>query len=144
MNTDTEKLCDLLYGINYQVSLFDYKHEHATDTSLAEVMKILLPHADVSECVKVAPSEAISVVQSCVDYLGSDDHGPLKEKIGSKEFADLKASLLEEIKELTAESSEIFSFYIRVGHPAYPVFWDFAFAFRRPEWTRIIIGSSSD
>jgi len=144
MKTDLKRLCDLLYGGNYQVSLYNFAIECSSTIPLVKVINISLPDAELDECVLVASGDAIRQVQSYIDYLGDADHGPLKEKIESEEFLALKMSLLEEVTELAMNSNEILSFRFKTGHPAYPVFWDFAFAFRKSESTQFVIGSSSD
>ena len=35
-------------------------------------------------------------------------------------------------------------FWLKNGHPAYPVFWDFAFAAYTDEGVHVLMGSSSD
>jgi len=143
MKTDTKRLCDLLYGLNYEVSIFDFTHAQPLTKPLDQVLATLIPNSKISGSKQVSADEAISLVKFGVDYIGDNSHGPVKSKIESKEFIDLRASFLAEVDEL-AKTSEVYSFYFDSGHPAYPVFWDFAFAFRQPQSTWILIGSSSD
>ena len=83
-------------------------------------------------------------VQKCLFYAGDEGAGPDAAVLQSDLFLELVDELCGElVQEAQPEvKTEIFQF--KCGHPAYPVFWDFAFAFRHPDHTKIFIGSSSD
>jgi hypothetical protein len=48
------------------------------------------------------------------------------------------------VSELANQAKMVKRFWFAAGHPAYPVFWDFAYAIFGSEMTTIVVGSSSD
>ena len=48
------------------------------------------------------------------------------------------------IEQSVVGATVIERFWLKEGHPAYPVFWDFAFVIAGPHETKVFIGSSSD
>jgi hypothetical protein len=53
-------------------------------------------------------------------------------------------SILESIAQLSKSSTKIKALALVEGHPAYPVFWDFAFLFLGENDCLLLVGSSSD
>jgi len=145
MKTDLTNLCALLYGANYQVSLREYVVECSLTISVTDLLQDTFGTlAEIVDCHPITEEEIREQIKECIDYVGDESSGPLKEKISSKEFLALRTSLLEEVSKWAAASIEIYSFCFKRGHPDYPVFWDFAFVFRNPESSRILVGASSD
>src|SRR5450631_835617 len=137
MNTDLTNLCSLLYGANYQVSLREYVVECPLATSVTDMLQDTFGNlTEIVDCRPITAEEVRAQIEECIDYVGDESSGPLKEKISSKEFSALKTSFLEEVSKWAKTSTEIYSFYFKRGHPDYPVFWDFAFTFRNPESSR--------
>jgi hypothetical protein len=56
----------------------------------------------------------------------------------------LVAAVLAELKSKVDVASLLAHFWLQEGHPAYPVFWDFAFVVAGPEGGLVFLGSSSD
>ena len=85
----------------------------------------------------------ISDISSAIAHVGDSGYGPIPERIESDKFQHLLRDTIHECKVLCADS-RIERFWLKEGHPAYPVFWDFAFAIRHEYGCEILIGSSSD
>lgn len=49
-----------------------------------------------------------------------------------------------EMDKLVDGADTIMSFWLKEGHPFYPVFWDFAFLIEKNNDAIVFIGSSSD
>ena len=47
-------------------------------------------------------------------------------------------------KATSSKANRIEKFRLDEGHPAYPVFWDFAFLFTSSDEATVLVGSSSD
>ena len=62
----------------------------------------------------------------------------------SEEFARLLELTMAEVSSAVESATKIETFRFSEGHPAYPVFWDFALLFASPTETVILVGSSSD
>ena len=50
----------------------------------------------------------------------------------------------ESVTELVTKSEQVMGFWLKAGHPFYPVYWDYAFLFEVGNDAFVLIGSSSD
>jgi hypothetical protein len=137
-----KRIKKLLYGINYEVSFFLYGPEDS-DLSLIEVLKRQVSgKCELTGVVQSCAKEAIDDISEKVLYEGSTGSGPLKIESKKKELTSL---LNEFFNFISFEEAEIVcEFGLRQGHPAYPVFWDFAYDIHSQNRRWILIGSSSD
>ncbi|SEQ88617.1 hypothetical protein SAMN05216548_108203 [Faunimonas pinastri] len=83
-------------------------------------------------------------VKDALLYTGDYAHGPAAATMQSGKLLALLEDLEGEVCDLVAVASSIKSFWMNAGHPAYPVFWDFAVLFSSKSRASILIGSSSD
>lgn len=83
-------------------------------------------------------------VEDALSYPGDDGAGPGESVLQSETFVELIDELKGELLRLASASRKIQRFWLQDGHPAYPVFWDFAFLFWEEDKATIFIGSSSD
>ncbi len=77
-------------------------------------------------------------------YSGDAGAGPNPGAMKSKRLLSLMRVLEDEVRDLVETSITVEWFWLRSGHPAYPVFWDFAFLFSGKTAASILIGCSSD
>jgi len=70
--------------------------------------------------------------------------GPAEGITSSEEFLVLLEIICNDARMACERSSSLQSFRFREGHPAYPVFWDFAYAILREDGWLILVCSSSD
>jgi len=145
MNTDLQELCSLLYGINYQVFLKLYEAHHAQSAEPAGIMSAAFDtKVVVGGIAAVSQDEVLNEISTCLAYKGDESSGPIPKKLASAQFQILKSKVLDETRTLCKEANLIFIFWLKEGHPAYPVWWDFAFLFQGETHSHILIGSSSD
>lgn len=112
---------------------------------LEQLAKDALGQAVVIGNIKdVSASDIESDLRECLGYAGDAGAGPGAGVICSDEFFLLLEKICEDMKIQSEQSLSLKSFRIEEGHPAYPVFWDFAFAFLREGEGKILICSSSD
>ncbi|MBV7460167.1 MULTISPECIES: hypothetical protein [unclassified Acidovorax] len=148
----TQSLLDRLVGLlnrdatNYTVFLRLYRLSTAAD---ADDLDVCIRTA-VGGDTKIGGAESISAENVIVEingllrYPGDPGAGPTKTVLDSSELYDLLTELERSILELASQAKTIKRFWFAVGHPAYPVFWDFAYAFFGNENTTVLVGSSSD
>ena len=139
------ELGPLLYGYNYQVFLGIYRVPFMSDAS-AEwyIRQALGPSAEIGGVAPVAGSEIEAEVEGSLRYAGDAGSGPKPSILKSRKFEALVSAVLSELR-LTISGAELLArFWVRNGHPAYPVFWDFAFVMVGPSGGIVFIGSSSD
>ena len=137
---------DLLEGYNYTVFLWHYHDQAATpDDDLTAILRRTLPKAEivVGGSQSSSAGELISDVSTSIGHVGDSGYGPIPERIQSERFQHLLRDSIDACR-LLCGNSHIELFWLKEGHPAYPVFWDFAFAIRHEHGCDILIGSSSD
>ena len=132
----------LLYGINYEVWFNLYGPADA-DISLTEALKVLVSKdCSVSGVVPSSSKEAISEIMDMVLYKGDTGSGPLE--LDTKK-TEIRALMNKVFSLINIENADIVSeFGFNEGHPAYPVFWDFAYDIHSKGQRWILVGSSSD
>ncbi|RFA29924.1 hypothetical protein CAI21_08850 [Alkalilimnicola ehrlichii] len=132
----------LLYGINYEVWLNLYGPAES-DLGLAEALRSLISkECEISSVVPSSPQEAISEIMDKVLYKGHIGSGPLELESKEAEITELMNKVFSLIGLEKAELVTEFGF--KNGHPAYPVFWDFAYDIHSNDQRWILVGSSSD
>ncbi len=142
-----EKICwKLSRGdvANYEVNIKIFQSDRISDEN-SSIKNILGANfVEVGEIKKSDMSELLKIAQECFEFSGDEGAHPNKEYLFSEEFKLETGQVLEQIKFLFSDSSEIFTFYLKNGHPFYPVFWDYAFLVRKKQNDFVFIGSSSD
>lgn len=139
------ELGPLLYGINYVVFLRAYRCPFVPDAP-AEwyVYQALGPDVVVGGIGEVGGPEVLAEVESALRYAGDRHAGPKPVVLRSRRYKGLVRAVLSELEQAVAEASVVATFWLREGHPAYPVFWDFAFVIAGPAGGLVFVGSSSD
>jgi cob(I)alamin adenosyltransferase len=92
----------------------------------------------------VTEDEIVAEIQDSLMFPGDTGAGPDAEMIASVEFANCLDELLAELRKYAKAANKIERFWLKTGHPAYPVFWDFALLFSSADASLVIIGSASD
>ena len=135
----------LLYGYNYEVFLRVYRVPFAPGEPAAwYVSQALGPSAVVTGSVPVTGPETIAEVERSLRYAGDEGSSPKPSALRSRRFKALVLAVLSELERAVAGASLLAAFGLREGHPAYPVFWDFAYVIAGPAGGMVFIGSSSD
>ena len=132
----------LLYGINYEV-WFNLYGPGDSDASLeSAIRKLISNDCEVSGVVPSTPKAAEKEIMDMVLYEGDTGSGPIDLEKKKEEIIKLMGDVFSRISLQDADIVSEFSF--RSGHPAYPVFWDFAFDIHSNGERWIFIGCSSD
>lgn len=142
-----DRIADTLYedASNYHVFLKVYRVANvASADALSAIRKALGTQAQLEAADGVHAEEAWTEIESALLHAGSDGAGPSNAALGSAALAVMLAELKGEVFALANRATRIERFALREGHPAYPVFWDFAFLFREDGKAVVFIGSSSD
>ncbi len=135
----------LLYGYNYQVFLRAYRVPFASGEPAAwYVLQALGPSAVITESVLVTGAEIATEVEQSLRYAGDEGSGPKPSTLQSRRFQELVPAVMSELGQAIAGATLLAAFGLREGHPAYPVFWDFAYVIAGPTGGLVFIGSSSD
>ena len=135
----------LLYGDNYQVFLRAYRTPFVPNAP-AEwyIAQALGPTAVVGGIAPATGPEIAAEVERGLRYTCDAGSGPKASALQSRRFGSLVPAVLAELRPVAAEATLLAQFWLRDGHPAYPVFWDFAFVIAGPPGGVVLVGSSSD
>lgn len=132
-------------GWNYSVFLRLYEAPLPRHVNKEAIIQALLgPEATLYEIEGVNASSVWPAIEACLLYAGDEGAGPAASALNSAKMSELMKTLEYEVRILTDTAITIDSFWLKEGHPAYPVFWDFAFLFSGAASASILIGSSSD
>ncbi len=132
----------LLYGINYEV-WFNLYGPSDSELGLADALKVLISQdCELSGVVPSTPKEAATIIMDMVLYKGDTGSGPLELESKKVEITQLMKKVFSIANLEQAEMVSEFGF--KNGHPADPVFWDFAYDIHSNNQRWLLIGSSSD
>jgi hypothetical protein len=135
----------LLYGWNYQVSLKIFRTPFVAGATPEEYVKAALGNGTtVGGLQIVTPSELAQEVETSLRYSGDQGHGPKPDALKSSQFDDLVRLVLGYLADECQRCSAVVSFWLKEGHPFYPVFWDFAYLIVTSGNAEVFVGSSSD
>ncbi len=132
----------LLYGLNYAVSLRLYGPSNSEQGLIETVKMLISEECELSSVVRISSNEAKTVMTNCLLYKGDEGSKPLELDSKKAEIIKLLNSILSTIGFENADMVVEFAF--KQGHPAYPVFWDFAFDIHVKDKRWIFVGCSSD
>lgn len=140
-------MADLLNSdsTNYSVFLRAYSSAAAGTSEVSDIVNRLIG-ADVivGDIHDSDVTETTEALRQCLGYVGDESDGPGTRTLGSAEFSNLLKNILDGVVQLSETSYGLKSFRFEKGHPAYPVFWDFAFLFLGNDEHVLLVGSSSD
>lgn len=148
----TQGLLDRIAGLlnrdatNYTVFLRLYQLSSASGADDLEVCirKAVRADAEIDGVEEISAANLIVEMDGFLRYAGDHGAGPDEPVLSSREFSDLLTELEHDISELASQAKTIKRFWFTAGHPAYPVFWDFAYVFFWGELATVLVGSSSD
>jgi hypothetical protein len=135
----------LLYGSNYEVHLGVYHLPFSSDVGAEHyIAQALGPAAVIGGLSPATEQEALTEVEVALRHDGDAHYGPPLSAPQSQEFDDLLRLVRSHLDQALGAASLIESFWLKEGHPAYPVYSDFAFVIAGPPAAEVFIGSSSD
>jgi hypothetical protein len=130
---------------NYTVFLRFYEIPLPKQAEKEAIIQALLASKATLESIEeITKSSVWPAIKSRLLYAGTDGAGPAASTINSAQMSELMIILEDEVRKLVDKAVTIDSFELQEGHPAYPVFWDFAFLFSGEASASLLIGSSSD
>ncbi len=88
--------------------------------------------------------EVIDELRDALQYRGDHGSHPSLDYLDSPESRKDFDLVTCSIEKIIDESVRIVSFWLKDGHPFYPVFWDFAFLVETDKESILFIASSSD
>ncbi|MBZ7922471.1 hypothetical protein LAC81_11795 [Ensifer adhaerens] len=130
---------------NYSVFLKLYEVKAVEPTDSVALVQMALGAGATLGGIEEAQAEAVwPGVKDALLYVGDAGAGPSRAVFESEQFMSLVERLEKQVDTTIKTSTKVESFWLKAGHPAYPVFWDFALIFRREAGAVIFMGASSD
>ncbi|WP_155742080.1 hypothetical protein [Pseudomonas fluorescens] len=139
---DVLRLEHLLEGHNYTVWINTYGPLGINQTLEEALRGSVSKDCVVGNATSVSVEDARSQVLELLLHTGDGGYGPLDLLTKRSEILSLAEALFQSVNLDQAEN--VTSFWFAKGHPAYPVFWDFAFDIHTLGQRWILMGSSSD
>ncbi|MUO77386.1 hypothetical protein GOZ78_00545 [Agrobacterium vitis] len=132
-------------ALNYTVflKLFEMPLDGPLEKHL--IIKALLgPKATLDDIKEIDKALVWPILNDLLFFRGNEASGPDALVLKSQHLVALVNELKSQVSDLIDAAQTIDLFQLQDGHPAYPVFWDFAFLFLSASNASILIGSSSD
>ena len=147
INDRLQTLCESLGqdGLNYSANVRLYHAVGMVDRNLVDSVAVALGHIVVVGGARVAVfAELIESIQAGLEFAGDDGAHPSRLLLSSKEFRDQECEVISMLHGLLGDPERVVSFWLKEGHPFYPVFWEFAYLVEKGSDAFVLIGSSSD
>jgi hypothetical protein len=144
INTALSELQTLLYGYNYEVFLQSYQLPLIPGATVKDYIIQAFPNAEVGRIWQISEQDVFMEVEQSLTYSGDDSSGPNPMALKSPRFSELLGITVLHLEKIVKNATAISGFWLKDGHPAYPVFWDFAFVVIGTQNVELFIGSRSD
>ena len=145
LNKALTKVTDKLnsYSLNYVADVMIYPISESAGDSIEEIVKSVFDSPLLGGTSESNTSELHEDLLSGLSYAGDSGAHANKKYVGSSEHKLDLENVMTKLRPVLVNCSSVTSFWLKEGHPFYPVFWDFAFLIESDN-KFIIIGSSSD
>ncbi len=148
INVSLEAISRKLYrsSLNYSADFRFFVSKEANGEPLETVVRTLLgDNAEIGNARAVTKRDVIDEFKDALGYRGDHGSHPSLDYLDSPESRVDFDNVICKIQRVLDDSfDDIQSFWLKEGHPFYPVFWDFAFLIRTGGESMLFIGSSSD
>jgi uncharacterized protein (TIGR02996 family) len=145
IETDLTELESLLPGMNYVVGFSIHRVPLVPGGTLTQyVGQALGAKVVVASVSAVTGAELLAEVERCLKYPGDEGHGPDASTLKSVAFHQLVEHVLDYLRKLTAEATELATSWILANHPFPGVMWEFDYVLLMRQYAVVFWGSSSD
>lgn len=132
-------------SLNYVVSVKIFSGKSLVNSDEIDLIETILnTNTEVSDIEESNLFELLETVKECFEFSGDEGSYPNQKYLASNDFRNELNELLQQLKVLFSENSGTLKFWLKEGHPFYPVYWDYAFLVKKSDDNYILIGSSSD
>lgn len=132
-------------SLNYCASFQIYRCGKPRGDSLADLVQTALGDQAVVGGATVSTSrEVVDELRKALTYRGDHGSHPSLDYLDSHESTKDFDLAVESLNQILDRATNVVSFWLKEGHPFYPVFWDFTFLIETEEESILFIASSSD
>src|SRR5215470_10601052 len=137
------ELESLLYGRDYQVFLRVYRAQFLPSAPPERYVYEALGSHVTPQLEPTTGPQLLGEVDRALRYAGDEHSGPDPRALESLRFKTLVQSVQSDLAKTIAQATFLVRFTLRhEHHPAYPVYWDFAYVIAGPSGGLVFIGSS--
>lgn len=137
-----QRLEHLLYGYNYEVWVNVYGPLDASQPLVDALEHAVSRRSVVANITAMSVTEVQTEVLEMLLYVGDEGSGPEDLDVKRDEINQLASEIMQLAH--VNEADHISAFRYVEGHPAYPVFWEFAYDIHAQGKRWILLGCSSD
>ena len=132
-------------SLNYCASFQAWNAGDISGESVQRIVKQALgANAKVGGTYSINHNEMIDKIEKGFLFAGDEGAHPNLKLIGSASYRAEIAELIKEFDNWLKHADQIIGFWLKDGHPFYPVFWDYAYVIELGTNAYVFIGSSSD
>jgi len=132
-------------GTNYTTFLKSYSRTPGDVGEIQDIVEELIgQRVALDEIRDCDIAEITAELRDCLGYAGEQGAGPGPHTLQLPEFSNLLQKIIDDVAHAIEHSYVVKSFQFVDGHPAYPVFWSFAFLILGKDCHQLLVGSSSD
>ena len=122
------ELESLLPGVNYVVNFVHYRLPVSSDENPEQYITAALgTKAVVGGIAEITVAEMLTEVNQCLQWPGTTSSCPDETTISLPRLLELVEYVLNRLERRSAKPTLIWSFWLKDGHPFYPVQWVFAY-----------------
>lgn len=132
-------------SLNYGVDIAFFGSPKTAGSSAQSIITAALGNSAIlRNTYATTTDEIIEEVEKGMNFCGDDDSHPNCDFLTSSSFEEMRTEILQRLNLFLSNADMVMGFWLKQGHPFYPVFWDFAFIVEHGFDSHLLIGSSTD
>lgn len=132
-------------SLNYCAHFKLFPCRNAQSNSLENLLQATFgDQAVLGGSTESTKQEVINELRNALKYRGDPGSHPSLDYLDGPESIKDFDDVISQIQKILDRSKRVVAFWLKDGHPFYPVFWDFAFLIETGEESIFFIASSSD
>ncbi len=147
INDSLQSICYRLnkgsWNYHVDIQLFPSVGSRGSDASTI-IKKALGEQAILGNTFSSSAKETLEEIEKGLAYRGDESSRPDWKFLDSEAYKEQKKEIMDTLSDMLWSCTQIIGFWLKSGHPFYPVFWDFAYILETDEDAFLLIGSSSD
>jgi len=132
-------------GLNYAADIRFFEAVECVGKNAVDTIEAAIGNPIILGNTFVASTEDVILeLRTALSHIGESSCHPNTSYVGTNKHKTDVYSIVNNIERKLKQAQQITGFWLKKGHPFYPVFWDFAFIVEFKDTACVLIGSSSD
>jgi hypothetical protein len=127
INSKFDEISKALFrgSLNYYASFRMWECDDHAGLSAEEIIKAALgSKATLGSTYLISAEDAMMEIRDSFAYIGDDSSYPGKKSMNSDSFKNKVEEIVNTLLERFRSADQIIGFWLKDGHPFYPVYWD--------------------